>query len=122
MDITFAVPWKGHEADSSADIDDDVAGQLIRDGWARRYTGEVEKSEPAPEPEPVDQLPPPPPRSGKGSGTQEWVDYASAHGVAVAEGTDRADVIKALDAAGVPTGPPAQPDSPDDSGDNKKEE
>lgn len=45
----------------------------------------------------------PPPKSGKGSGEAAWRAYAAQHGVDVPAGTDRGDIIAALDAAGVPT-------------------
>lgn len=45
----------------------------------------------------------PPPRSGPGSGRAAWRDYAAARDVTVADDAERADIIAACDAAGVPT-------------------
>ena len=45
----------------------------------------------------------PPPKAGKGSGEDKWRAYAEEHGVDVSGADDRAGVIDALEAAGVPT-------------------
>ena len=47
----------------------------------------------------------PPPRTGRGSGKDAWVAYAAANDVTVADDASRDDIIAALDAAGVDTGP-----------------
>lgn len=44
-----------------------------------------------------------PPKSGRGSGDKAWAAYAAANDVEVAAGAAKADIIAALDAAGVPT-------------------
>lgn len=109
MKITFAVKWTDpatkveHLPDSSDEIDDAAAKTLLHDGYARKFVGDV-KPAPAAEPDPVpDDLPGPPPKSGKGSGLQAWIDYASAHGVAVPDGADKAEIADLLTAAGKPT-------------------
>ncbi len=45
-----------------------------------------------------------PPRSGSGASKDAWAEYARANQVDVPEGAGRADIIAALDQAGVPTG------------------
>lgn len=118
MQITFAIPRTidgvDYEPDTSADLDDDVAGQLIRDGYAR--AGDDTKAgrrrssrSKAPEVDPAD-VPP-----AKNAATDLWVDYASRKGVAVPDGMKRAEIIRTLDKAGVPIGPPAEgPEDPED--------
>lgn len=44
-----------------------------------------------------------PPRHGAGSGRDAWAAYAAANGVAVDEDMSRADIIDAVEAAGVAT-------------------
>lgn len=46
----------------------------------------------------------PPPRAGRGSSTASWLRYARGAGVAVADDADRASIIAACEAAGVPSG------------------
>jgi hypothetical protein len=52
---------------------------------------------------PAGEAPAVPPRTGPGSGTAEWAAYALAHGLDISTLTTRAQVIAALDVAGVPT-------------------
>lgn len=44
-----------------------------------------------------------PPRAGAGSNRDAWAAYAQAHDVDVADDANRAEIIDALDAAGIPT-------------------
>lgn len=137
MLITFAIPrtidGKDYAPDTAADLPADIAGQLVRDGYARRgddtkgkaaakRAAEKAAAEAAAEKAAADNLPEPPPRSGKGSGVDKWVDYASAHKVAVPESSTREEIVELLDKAGVPTGPPADPDNDPGEGDNKEKE
>lgn len=73
--------------------------RLAREGFIRE-----DKSAPATEPvadERGDVKPPA--KSGPGSGAAAWRTYAEAVGVAVDESAERADIIKAIVAAGKPT-------------------
>lgn len=45
----------------------------------------------------------PPPRHGAGSGRDAWDAYAAANGVTVDEDMSRADIIDAVEAAGIQT-------------------
>lgn len=92
-------------------------------GWAEELItnseawGEGEGATPAPSPtasEPAGAPDPgatpdpgdadgPPPKVGAGSGRDAWAAYADAKGFQVEAGDKRADIIAALDAAGVPT-------------------
>lgn len=44
----------------------------------------------------------PPPQAGKGSGLDEWLRYATQVGVQVEDEASRADVIAAVEGAGLP--------------------
>lgn len=73
-------------------VPDEEAGDYLARGWVR-YDPAVSEAQPGP-----------PPRAGRGSSTEAWAEYAASHGVPVAEGADRASIIAACEAAGVPTG------------------
>lgn len=45
----------------------------------------------------------PPPRAGRGSSADAWAHYAAEHGVTIADGAGRDEIIAACEAAGVPT-------------------
>lgn len=44
-----------------------------------------------------------PPRHGPGSGREAWAEYAESHSVEFDEDAPRADIIAAIDDAGIPT-------------------
>jgi hypothetical protein len=72
----------------------------------------VQPTEPAPAPEPAKPAASPtaapaggseaPPQSGPGSGVEAWRTYAAAHGVDVPEHAKRAEIVEALEVAGIP--------------------
>jgi hypothetical protein len=45
----------------------------------------------------------PPPKGGHGSGTEEWLAYATANGVTVDLDATREEIIEALEASQIPT-------------------
>ena len=59
------------------------------------------QARPAPEAQ-VAEAGGPPPQAGRGSSTSAWRAYAERHGVQVAPDADRADIINACRAHGVP--------------------
>lgn len=81
----------------------------VRDSGAGVATGEGTGT-PTPVVVPPERLDVPPPMAGAGSGTPEWLAYAGRVGVEVPEADrgSRARIIELIDAAGKPTGKPAE--------------
>lgn len=99
MKVTLAYPIDGHEPDETIDVDDERGRTLLRDGFARPADADSAKVVALATATTV------PPLNGAGSGRDEWAAYAQAMGVAITEEMTRAEIVRAVGQAGVPTEP-----------------
>lgn len=146
MLITLARPWTDpasgteYAAGADAEVADDIAGQMLRDGVARA-AGRVIEDDPTGElaiqaalddaypnreraaddvedaevngAAPDDNGAEPPPQTGEGSTREAWLEYAAAVGVELDPETTRKDIVQALKDAGKPVEPAQHdPESP----------